>query len=135
MNSTLCAMYQLKEESCQHLFLECKHAQWVWSMCFKWICVSFVQLNDLNMHFLSFHLSQASNKQNLVWKGVWATVIKCIWDQRNLIVFKQGVEDAEEVFQKAELKSWLLMKHKVQSFHYSFVDWVTNPMICIGSYK
>jgi len=101
MDSTLCAMCQVKEESCQHPFLECKCAQRVWSLCFKWIGISFVQQNDLNFHFLSFYLSKASNKQNLVWKGVWASIIRCIWDQRNLIVFKQGLLDAEEVFQKA----------------------------------
>lgn len=135
MNSTLCALCQLKEESCQHMFLECRYAQWVWSLCFKWIGISFIQQNDLKMHFQSFYLSQASNKQNLVWKGVWETVVRCIWDQRNLIVFKKGVVDAEEVFQKAQLKSWQWMKHKVYSFNYSLVDWVSNPMICIKSYK
>jgi len=62
MDTTLCAMCQVKEESCQHLFLECKHAQKVWSLCFKWSGISFVQQNDLNSHFLSFHLSKASNK-------------------------------------------------------------------------
>ena len=107
MESTICAMCQLKEESCQHIFLESKFAQWVWSLCFKLIGISFVQQNDLNLHFMSFYLSNASKKQNLVWKGVWASVIRCIWDQRNLIVFKTGLVDAEEVFQKATLKSWL----------------------------
>ena len=87
MESTLCAMCQLKEESCQHIFLECKYAHWVWSLCFKWIGISSIQQNDLNLHFMSFYLSNASKKQNLVWKGVWASVIRCIWDQRNLIVF------------------------------------------------
>jgi len=43
MESTLCAMCQLKEESCQHIFLECKYAHWVWSLCFKWIGISSVQ--------------------------------------------------------------------------------------------
>ena len=98
MESTLCAMCQLKEESCQHIFLECKYAQWVWTLCFKWIGIFCVQQNDLNMHFMSFYLSNASKKLNLVWKGVWASVIRCIWDQRNLVVLKKGLVDAEEVF-------------------------------------
>ena len=80
-------------------------------------------------------LNQASSKQNLVRKGVWVNIIRGIWDQRNLIVFKQGVVDAEEILQRAQLKSWLWMKHKVHSFNYSFVDWILNPLICINSYK
>jgi len=75
-----------------------------------------------------------SYKQNLVWKGVWAAIVRCIWDHRNLVVFKQGVVDAEEMFQKAQLKSWLWMKHKSNSFNYSFMDWFLNPMSCIKSY-
>jgi len=122
MESTLCAMCLHKEESCQHIFLECKYTQRVWSLCFKWIGISFVQQNDLNLHFMSFYLSNASKKLNLVWKGVWASVIRCIWDQWNLIVFKKGLVDAEEVFQKAQLKSWFWMRHKVHSFTYFFVN-------------
>ena len=39
------------------------------------------------------------------------------------------------VFQQAQLKSWLWMKHKVHRFNYSFVDWVLNPMYCIKIYN
>jgi len=35
MNSTMCALCLSVEESSQHLFLECKHAWRVWSMCYK----------------------------------------------------------------------------------------------------
>ena len=69
LNSTDCALCQTTEESCQHLFLECKHALCVWSLWFKWIGILFVLHKDLITHFESFHLTQSSNKQNLVWKG------------------------------------------------------------------
>jgi len=113
LNTTLCALCEIKDESCQHIFLECKFAQSVWSLCFKWIGISFVQHKDLLTHFENFHLSQVSSKQSLPWKGVWATIVRCIWEQRNSIVFKQGVIDAEEIFQMVQLKSWLWLKHRV----------------------
>ena len=134
-SSTLCDLCQAKEEYCQHLFLECNYAIRFWSMCFRWICILFVQHNDMKSHFESFHLFQVSHSQNLVWKGVWTTVVKSIWDHRNSVVFKQGVVDAEEIFQKAQIKSWLGMKHKSVSFNYSQVDWILNPMLCIRSHK
>ena len=130
LNSMVCPLCQHEEESSQHLFMECCHAQKVWSMCFRWLDISFVQQNDLKSHFLSFHMFQVSNNQNLIWKGVWVAVVICIWDQRNQIIFKQGVVDAEEIFQKVQLKTWMWMKHKMQSFNHSFVDWVLNPNIC-----
>jgi len=49
---------QTKEESCQHLFIECKYAQLVWSLCLKWLGILFVQHNDLKNHFVSFHCAQ-----------------------------------------------------------------------------
>lgn len=52
----LCGMCQAEDESSQHLFLECKHAQSVWSLCFRWIGILGVQHNDLKCHFESFHL-------------------------------------------------------------------------------
>jgi len=105
MNTTLCALCQTKDESCQHIFLECNRAMSVWLMCYKWVGILFVQHEDIRTHFESFHLFQVSSKQNMVWKGIWTAVIRCIWDQRNGVVFKQGVVDAEEMFQKAQIKS------------------------------
>ena len=119
LESTLCALCQAKVKSCQHLFLECSVALCVWALCYRWIGILFVQHNDLKNHFKSFLLIQASNKQNMVWKGVWVAIVRCIWEHRNSVVFKL----------------WLWMKHKVHTFNYSFVDWILNPMSCIKSYK
>lgn len=63
---TLCGTCQPKDESSQHLFLECKHAQTASSLCFKWIGILCVQHNDLKHHFESFNLVQVINYQNLV---------------------------------------------------------------------
>jgi len=56
MNNALCAFCQINVESCQHLFLECKHAMCVWFMCLRWVGILFVQHNDIKTHFESFHL-------------------------------------------------------------------------------
>lgn len=95
------------EESAQHLFLECIVAQRVWSLCFRWLGILFVQNKDLKNHFENFHLVHMNTKQNMVWKGVWVAVVRGIWEQRNSIIFKQGKPDAEEVFHLAQLRSWL----------------------------
>ena len=84
---------------------------------------------------MSFHIAQASSKQNLVLKGVWDAIVRCIWDQRNSILFKQGVVDAEEILQMAQLKSWLWMKYRESSLNYSFADWMLNPTTCIYSIR
>jgi len=135
LSTLVCPICQIKEESCQHLFLECKIALRVWALCFRWIGLVFVQHNDIMAHFMSFHLIQSSNIQNEVWKGVWAAIVRCLWEHRNLVVFNQGVAYAEEVFHNAQLKSWLWLKNKVQHFNYSFAEWMVNPLVCITSCK
>jgi len=86
-------------------------------------------------HFVSFHLMQSSKVQNEVWKGVWVAIVWCLWEQRNQVVFNQGVADAEEVFHNAQLKSWLWLKNKAQHFNCSFAEWMMNPLVCITSCK
>jgi len=85
-------------------------------------------------HFESFHLVHLNHKQNQVWKGVWIAVIRSIWEQRNLVVFKQGVVDAEDIFHLAPLSVWLRLKHGTYVFNYSFSDWIINPMLCLQGY-
>ncbi|XP_068466293.1 uncharacterized protein [Phaseolus vulgaris] len=100
MSSVACVLCEVKEES----------------------CITLVQHNDLKDHFVSFHIAQANSKQNLVLKGIWAAIVRCIWDQRNSTLFKQEVVDAEEILQMAQLKSWLWMKHKAAFHSHSFAD-------------
>ena len=135
LTTELCVLCGTVDESYQHLFIECEQAWKVWTMCFKWIGVDFVQHNDIVAHLESFHLFQASHKQNLVWKGMWAAVVWCLWEHRNAILFNQGVVDVEEVLYKAQLRSWLWLKHKGDRFSYSLTDWMLNPNPCLSSYK
>ena len=78
MQNTLCALCQKKEESCQHLLVECTHALRVWNLCHRWIGILSVQHNEIMIHFESFYLAQSNNKHNLIWRGVWAAVVRCI---------------------------------------------------------
>ncbi|XP_068504156.1 uncharacterized protein [Phaseolus vulgaris] len=133
LSSLACVLCEVKEETCQHLFLECIYAQQVWFLCLKWLGITLVQQNDLKDHFLSFHLPQFSFNQNLVLKGIWAAIVRCIWDQRNAIIFKQDVVDVEEILQMAQLKSWLWMKYRTSHNSHSFSDWLLNLLDCLKS--
>ena len=122
MNSSMCPLCNLSEETSQHLFLDCVVAQRVWSSCYRWIGVLGAQNKGIKNHLMSFYLIHLSNKQNQVWLGLWATIVSCIWDQRNLVVFKEGVSNDDEIFQNAQLQSWLWLKHKVVGYSYAFSD-------------
>jgi len=79
-NSSLCVFCKASEESSQHLFLDCIFAQRVWSLCFRWIGILFVQQKDLIDHFEGFHLTHFTAKQNLVWKGIWVAIVRSMWE-------------------------------------------------------
>ena len=130
-NSTLCSLCNLSEETSQHFFLDCVFAQRVWSRCYRWISVLEAQNKDIQNHLMNFHLIHLSNKQNQVWLGLWATIVSCIWDQRNLVVYKERVPDDDEIFQNAQLHSWLWLKHMVAGYSYAFSDWLLNPNQCL----
>jgi len=98
MTSTCCVLCNLLEESSQHLFLECGFAQQVWSWCYRWIGTLGVQNKDLMNHLMNFPLIHLSSKQNQVWLGFWAAIVSCIWEHRNIVVFRQGVPDFDEIF-------------------------------------
>jgi len=93
----------------------------------------FVQQKIPRDHFESFCLVQENYKQNHMWKGVWATIVCSIWDQRNKSIFKQDRVDTEEIFHMAQLKTWLWLRYRMKSFSYSFSDWLLNPILCIKS--
>ncbi len=67
---------------------------------------------DIRSHFVNFSLVYLSSTQNQVWRGLWAAIIRSIWEQRNQVVFRGGIPDADKVFQNAQLWSWLWLKHK-----------------------
>jgi len=56
VNTTECALCQSKEETCQHLFIECKYAVRVWNLCFRWVGIWSAQHNNLRINFEGFSL-------------------------------------------------------------------------------
>ena len=133
VTSLLCVMCCSENESAQHLFVECIVAQRIWDRCLRWVGILSAQHRDIQSHFEQFTLCCINYKQNLLWKGVWVAVVSCIWEQRNLIVFQQGVADEEEIFPLAQIKVLLWMKHRMRSFNYSLAEWHLNPIMCLKS--
>ncbi len=92
-----------------------------------------MQHKDIVIHFESFYLPHLSVKQNQIWKGVWVAIVRSMWDQRNLVVFKQGTADVEEIVHIAQLSVWLKLKFGTKSFNYAFSNWILNPDVCMQS--
>ena len=103
-----CGLCQTSEETSQHLFLEFFVAR-VWSLCLRWMRILNVQHTDLKSHFVNFHLVHFRTKQILVWKGLWLGIAMGVCEQRNIVIFKQGKPNAQEIFHQAQPRSRLWM--------------------------
>jgi len=128
VNSALCVLCNMAEETTPHLFLDCIFAHRVWILCCRWIGILRTHNKDIGSHFENFHFVPMSEKQNQVWKRVWAAIVRCIWEHKNNVVFRQGSLILRKSF---KLLSWLWLKHRKGSFSYSFTDWHLNHYQCL----
>jgi len=66
VNSTMCQLCNLAEETSLHLFIDCVFAQRVWSRCYRWIGVLGAQNKGIQNHMMNFslqgNLNLAANK-------------------------------------------------------------------------
>jgi len=65
-----CALCGLEEETVTHLFLTCSITNMVLNLCNKWVGISPVHHNQLNVHFQPFSLLVLNNKRNNLWTGL-----------------------------------------------------------------
>jgi len=88
--SRLCPLCKKSEETAQHVFISCEIAQKVWDNCDRWIGISSVRQQTMVNHYHNSHLLAFNKKINIVWKGVWVTIVWKIWKHRNRVVFNMG---------------------------------------------
>jgi len=66
VESLLFCFCGVEEESCHHLFFECRIVWKIWSQCFAWLEVSFVSHNEPILNFHQFRMCNASATVNEV---------------------------------------------------------------------
>ena len=66
VDSPICVMCNLSQETSQHLFIDCAVAQRVWSGCYRWVGIVGVQNKEIRNHLENFYLIHLSSKQNQV---------------------------------------------------------------------
>jgi len=69
-----------------------------------------------------------NKKSNVLWLGVWITILWEIWVQRNKIIFNNGIVDEVEILSLAQLKGWLSTKYKNPEHYFSLAEWLVCPL-------
>ena len=77
-----CVFCGLEEETNTHLFFTCNVIKKIWNMCNRWVEVSTTHHNQLKAHFQQFDILTLNSNGNMLWKGVWVSIIRNIWDHK-----------------------------------------------------
>ncbi|XP_058777034.1 uncharacterized protein LOC131651385 [Vicia villosa] len=101
-----CAFGCLQIEDTAHLFINCETSRRVWENIAIWLGIEPLGGDDCCSHFLVF-LVRLRNKGSLRRiVGIWMGICWSIWQQRNTIIFMDGVRDCEEILYNAKRCSW-----------------------------
>jgi len=104
IESNLCNLCRLSEESTKHLFFGCRVAWLIWNLCYDWLGMNLVDLIVPGSYFEHFKIFDAPNSVNLIMGNIWIALVSEIWRHRNNCLFKGGVVDHTEVFYLAQVK-------------------------------
>ena len=131
VDSILCGLCGVKEETTSHLFFECKIVWLVWNLYYAWLWLKSVDHIASVLHFLHFKFIGAPTSVNLGFENVWITLVNESWRHRNKHIFKGEVVDHSKIFSLTQLKDLVLGYSKVPSAYFFFLDWCLDPLACI----
>jgi len=69
-NKTIFHLYNVDEETVQHLFFNCKTTISVWNMCRRWVGIQSSLHNESKGHFHQLYLFQITSNENDIWRGL-----------------------------------------------------------------
>ena len=90
IESNICCLCRVLEESTCHLFFGCKVFWLAWNLCYPWLGVSSINFLSLGSHFEQFKILDATTLVNLIWDNVWIALVSEIWRHRNNCLFNGG---------------------------------------------
>ncbi|XP_058774310.1 uncharacterized protein LOC131648580 [Vicia villosa] len=102
----VCVFCLMHLEERNHLFLSCSMITKVWDLVYQWLGISCPLRNDCAPHFagLLYKLQGLCNVNRVT--VFWLATCWCLWNQRNDIIFKNGILDVGEVADKIKLYTW-----------------------------
>jgi hypothetical protein len=120
-------------ETARHLFLLCTTSSLLWSYVLKWLGLVSVFSLDLRDHHLQFcSMAGLPRSTHSYLQGIWYACVWVIWKDRNDRIFQNAASHPYVLFEKIKFNSFVWMKAKLSSFIYSYYDWATHPLLCMG---
>jgi hypothetical protein len=120
-------------ESANHLFLCCDIFNSLWHHVWSWLGIDFVSSGDLRQHFIQVtNYAGLPRSTHLFFRIIWCVTVWVLWKERNERVFQNTASDFSTLLAKVKLNSFLWLKSKQGLFSYSYHDWWSHPLLCMG---
>ncbi|XP_057811391.1 uncharacterized protein LOC131025608 [Salvia miltiorrhiza] len=125
----LCGFCKVKDETINHTFFECFKADEVWKEILRWIGKQTTMNHKAKEHLLAFiNLGNKDDSHFLL--VVWLCTIWCIWKERNVCKFNQGVWRKEKLVAEIKTRIWGWMEaFKMQRITSDFRRWFTEAKL------
>jgi len=123
-DNAACASECGHPETAKHMFLDCNIFSYLWSHVWHWLDISSVSPGNLRHHFQQFtNMAGLPRATHLFLRIIWFATIWVLWKERNNHVFQNTVCSYSVLIEKVKLNSFVWLKAKEATFHYSYHDW------------
>ncbi|GJV63751.1 RNA-directed DNA polymerase, eukaryota, reverse transcriptase zinc-binding domain protein [Tanacetum coccineum] len=133
VSSLLCPSCLDDLETVNHTFFNCEMAKDLWSLLAKWwdvdipVCGNILEWYDWlpNVHI--------SPKARLGLEGVGGTLLWCIWNYRNSLIFSSSLPKKANIWDSIVAQSFLWFSSRNPNCNLSWIGWLNNPTYAMNS--
>lgn len=122
-DSLTCVLCTIGEETLQHLLIHCPISNYIWQLCHRWLGILTADPETCTLHFVQFGNELLTSKSRQGAKTVWLVMAWTIWLTRNCIIFSNGQQDSERMFELAQLRSWNWLRARHRQFKWALIHY------------
>ncbi|KAF1878699.1 hypothetical protein Lal_00047370 [Lupinus albus] len=131
---TYCGLCGEEDEAINHLFFTCAKSYHIWQHIYSRFGLSSIIFNDAKVNFSSHISLLCLEKKSLSkWMSLWFITIWTIWNVMNKITFENSQFQFKEVIDFIFIHSWNTLSARDTAFKFSYLEWVSNPLLCLSS--
>ncbi|KAJ0910635.1 putative RNA-directed DNA polymerase [Helianthus annuus] len=123
VSSPYCRLCEDLEESCEHLFIECRFASEIWNRVASWCKLPPIFLFSLEDLMILPFTTRLDRKMSKIVYGILMTCVWCVWKFRNEAIFPDKRRGVMKAFEDIRSLSYLWVKNRAKLNSISWRDW------------
>ncbi|KAL5147200.1 Pentatricopeptide repeat-containing protein [Glycine soja] len=126
LEDSMCPFCRNKEEDASHIFFDCKATQPLWWESQSWVQTLGVHSIIPRQHFMQHVNGRPGSKTYNRWKSWWIALTWSIWQQRNMVIFRNEPFNGAKLLEGALFLLWTWLRAKEKDFSIHFNQWSSN---------